>query len=152
GGVQLAAGELERLEDRQHLLDAGDGGQRLALELVLVADDADDGALLAAAEVRLEAQLLDVFQDVLDLFRCRVGSGDDNPCVDSGTPTRSVSEGFANPSLTLRVGKTGAYHTGAGAMGNEPRTVTLSQYSLSAFSALATLGSSRWPSQSTKKM
>ena len=45
--VQLAAGELERLQDRQHLLDAGDGRQRLGLELVLVADDADDGALLA---------------------------------------------------------------------------------------------------------
>ena len=50
--VELAAGELERLQDRQDLLDAGDGRERLGLRLVLVADDADDGALLAAADVR----------------------------------------------------------------------------------------------------
>ena len=32
--VKLPAGQLERLEDRQHLLDAGDGRQRLGLQLV----------------------------------------------------------------------------------------------------------------------
>src|SRR5262249_62143236 len=68
GGLELPAGQLERLEDRQHLLDAGDGRQRLGLQLVLVADDADDGAQRAAAEVRLEAQFLDTLQDVLDLL------------------------------------------------------------------------------------
>ena len=52
--VQFPAGELERLEDRQHLLDAGDGGQRFRLQLVLVADDADDRAMLALAVVRLK--------------------------------------------------------------------------------------------------
>ena len=41
-GVELAAGELERLEDRHDLLDPGDRLERLGLELVLVADDADD--------------------------------------------------------------------------------------------------------------
>src|SRR5262249_8538383 len=61
--VELAAGELERLEDRQHLLDAGDGRERLGLQLVLVADDADDGAQLALAEVGLEAQLADAVED-----------------------------------------------------------------------------------------
>ena len=76
--MELAAGQLERLQDRQHLLDAGDGGQRLGLQLVLVADDADDGALLALAEVRLEAQFLDAFQDVLDLLLGGMGSEDDN--------------------------------------------------------------------------
>ena len=55
--LELAAGQLERLQDRQHLLDAGNGRQRLGLELVLVADDADDRAQLAAAQVRLEAEL-----------------------------------------------------------------------------------------------
>ena len=49
-------------------------GQRLDLEFLLVADDADDGALLAAAEMRFEAQFLDVFQDMLDLLRRGVGS------------------------------------------------------------------------------
>ena len=66
--VELAAGQLERLQDRQHLLDAGNGGQRLGLQLVLVADDADDGALLAPAEVRLEAELRDALEDVIDLL------------------------------------------------------------------------------------
>ena len=74
----LAAGELERLEDRQHLFDAGDGRQRLGLQLALVADDADDGALLAAAEVRLEAQFADALQDVVDLLLGGVGSKNNN--------------------------------------------------------------------------
>ena len=78
GGVELAAGQLERLEDRQHLLDAGNGLQRLGLELVLVADDADDGALLAPAEVRLEAQLADAFENVFDLLVRGVGPENDN--------------------------------------------------------------------------
>ncbi len=51
--VELPAGQLERLHDRQHLLDAGDGLQRLGLQFVLVADDADDGAMLALAQCGL---------------------------------------------------------------------------------------------------
>ena len=77
-GVELAAGQLERLQDRQHLLDAGDGRQRLGLQLVLVADDADDGAMLAPAEVRLEAQLADALEDVVDLGRRRSRFQDDD--------------------------------------------------------------------------
>ena len=72
--MHLPAGELERLEDGQHLLDARDGGQRLGQELVLVADDADDGAQLAFADVRLEAQLPDALQDVVDLGISRIGT------------------------------------------------------------------------------
>ena len=46
----------------------GNGRQRLGLQLVLVADDADDGALFAAAEMRFEAQFADALQDVVDLL------------------------------------------------------------------------------------
>ena len=76
-GVKFPAGQLERLEDRQHLLDAGDGRQRLGLQLVLVADDADDGAQLALAEVRLEAQLAG----------CAPGCGRSAPSWSSGRRT-----------------------------------------------------------------
>ena len=37
------------------------------MQLVLVADDADDGAMLALADVRLEAELVDAVEDVIDL-------------------------------------------------------------------------------------
>ena len=64
--VELAAGQLERLEDRDHLLDPGDRLQRLDLELVLVADDPDDRPRDALAEVRRQAQGLDPLEDMLD--------------------------------------------------------------------------------------
>src|SRR5262249_30196158 len=76
--VTLTASELERLEDGQHLLNAGNGLERLGLELVLIADDADDGAVLAAAEMGLETQLLDALQDVVDLLRGGLRSQNDN--------------------------------------------------------------------------
>ena len=56
----------------------GMADERLGLQLVLVADDADDGALLAPAEVRLEAQLANALQDVVDLLLGRIGSQYDN--------------------------------------------------------------------------
>ena len=40
--VKLAARQLERLQDRQHLLDARNRRQRLRLQLVFIADHADD--------------------------------------------------------------------------------------------------------------
>src|SRR5262249_45917984 len=76
--VELATGQLERLEDRQHLFHAGNGGERLGLELVLIADDADDGAVFAAADVWLEAQLRDALEDVVDLFAGGVGAENDD--------------------------------------------------------------------------
>ena len=66
--MHFAAGQLERLQDRYHLFDAGNGGQRFDLEFVLIADDADDGALFTATEMRFEPQFLDVLQDVVDLL------------------------------------------------------------------------------------
>src|SRR5205823_1708701 len=80
----------------QHLLDAGDGRQRLDLELLLVADDADDGALLAAADVRLEPQFADALLDVLDLFRGGVGLEDDDH-GGAGLPRVSESPGRPAP-------------------------------------------------------
>ncbi len=92
-GMKLPAGELERLEDRQDLLDAGNGRQRLGPELVLVADDADDGADLAAAEVRLETQLADAFENVLDLLFGEIGSENDN---HNWSGVRSQEPGLRN--------------------------------------------------------
>src|SRR5262249_53397092 len=46
GRVELPAGQLERPQDRQHLLDAGDGCEGLHADLFLLADNADDGAQL----------------------------------------------------------------------------------------------------------
>ena len=46
--VELAAGEFERLEDGEHLLDAGNRGEVLGARLRFVADDADDGAAFTA--------------------------------------------------------------------------------------------------------
>ena len=77
-GVKFPAGQLERLEDRQHLLDAGYGQERLDLQFALVADDADDGAHLAAAEVRLEPQFTNALQNVFNVFFGGVGTENDN--------------------------------------------------------------------------
>jgi hypothetical protein len=43
--VEIAAGELEGLEDADHLIHAGQQLERLVLDGPVVADDADDGAL-----------------------------------------------------------------------------------------------------------
>src|SRR5262249_11527943 len=87
--VELTAGELERLEDGQHLLDAGDGGQRLGLELVLGAGDADDRAQLTLAEWGIEAQLADAVEDVVDLFAGGVGPENDDHGGVRGPWTRN---------------------------------------------------------------
>ena len=64
--MELAAGELERLEDRHDLLDAGDRLQRLDLELILVADHPDDRPRDPLAEVGRQAQGRDPLEHVLD--------------------------------------------------------------------------------------
>ena len=67
--MKLPAGQLERLQDRQNLFDSRQGGQRLGLQLALVANHADDGAQFSAAQVGTQAKLLDSLQDVIDLRR-----------------------------------------------------------------------------------
>src|SRR5690606_14903014 len=81
--AEISAGELEGLEDRDDLLDAVDGRERLGLELVLVADDSDDRPGDPLAEVGREAQLLDPPDDVLDLLwrRMRLQHDDHRPLI-----------------------------------------------------------------------
>ena len=67
-GVELAAGELVGLEDRHDLLDAGDRLERLDLQLVLVADHADDGSRDPLAEVGRETHRFDPLEDVVNDF------------------------------------------------------------------------------------
>ena len=76
--LEFAARELEWLHDRENLFDAGDGGEVLRLRLRLVADDADDGAALAATHVRGEAEFLDALDDVFDLFERGVRPNNEN--------------------------------------------------------------------------
>ena len=53
----------------ENLFDSRQGGQRLGLQLALVANHADDGAQFSAAQVGTQAKLLDSLQDVIDLRR-----------------------------------------------------------------------------------
>ncbi len=75
--LEVAAHELERLEDPNDLLDT-----RQALELervddLAVPDDADDGLDLTARQVRLGAGLGEQIDDVLNVFGRRVVAHDD---------------------------------------------------------------------------
>src|SRR6185436_16049050 len=66
--ADLAARELERLEDRHHVLHALQRLERLEAGLeAIVPDRADDGALLPATHVRPETERLDTPTDVLDV-------------------------------------------------------------------------------------
>src|SRR5205823_5950440 len=76
--MELTAGQLERLEDRQHLFHAGNGSQRLDLKLALLADHTDDRPQLPLADMRSISQFLDTLQDMINLFRSGVGTDDDN--------------------------------------------------------------------------
>ena len=68
GRAHLAARQLERLEDRHHALHALQRLERLESRLEpVVADRADDRALLSAAHVRPESERLDAATDVLDV-------------------------------------------------------------------------------------
>ncbi len=82
--VELPAGQLERLEDRHHLLDPGDRLQRLDLELVLVADHADDRPRDPLAQVRRQAQGRDPLEHVLDDLRRRMRLQHDDHSGSSG--------------------------------------------------------------------
>ena len=79
-GLDLAAGELVRLEDRHDLLDARERLQRLQARLAaLVADGADDVALDAVDDVRLVAEVADPLEDLVELlFRGALAHDDDH--------------------------------------------------------------------------
>ena len=76
--MKLARRELEGLQDRQNLLNAGNGREGLRLQLVFIADDADDRPPFAPADMRPIPQLLNAFQDMVDLLLRGIGPNDDD--------------------------------------------------------------------------
>ena len=66
-GRELARDELVRLEDRQHLLDAGVALERQRREQLALADGADHGRLAAGSDERAAAGLLEARDDVVHL-------------------------------------------------------------------------------------
>jgi hypothetical protein len=76
--AELARRELVRLEHRRHRLDPGERAERELGEQPLVADAADDGAALAAREVRAQAGALHALDDVIELGVGDVGARDDD--------------------------------------------------------------------------
>jgi hypothetical protein len=60
------------------ILGWGCASQRLGAQLVLVADDADDGTKGAAAQVGFQPQILDPPNDVVNLLVGGAGLQDDN--------------------------------------------------------------------------
>src|SRR5438094_10474933 len=66
-GRQLARDELVRLEDRQHLLDAGVAFERQRREQLSLADRADHGRLAPRRDERRAAGLLEPRHDLLHL-------------------------------------------------------------------------------------
>src|SRR5690606_34655040 len=76
--TELAGNELVRLHDRRDGFDSGDGSDGALANGVLWPDDPDDGADGAAADLRLQAPLLDAIDNVLNLFLRRIRSGDDD--------------------------------------------------------------------------
>ena len=77
-GVHLPTCQLERLEDGQHLLHARHGLQRLRLQLLLIANDAEDGPLLTVDAMGAQTQVLDTAEDIIDLLWCGFRLQDNN--------------------------------------------------------------------------
>ena len=77
-GRELARRQLVRFQDRRDRLHAGERAKRNLLEQRLVADAADDRAVLAAREVRAHAGRLDALANVVDLGVGDFGAGDDD--------------------------------------------------------------------------
>ena len=76
-GRDLARDELVRLQDRQHLLDAGEALERERREQLALADRPDHGCVAAVADVRAGAGLLEARDDLVDLLGGRLRSHDD---------------------------------------------------------------------------
>ena len=67
-GRELARDELVRLEDRQHLLDAGEALERQRREQLALADRADHGRLAAGRDERRAAGLVEARDDLVHLL------------------------------------------------------------------------------------
>ena len=70
-GRDLTRDELVRLQDRQHLLDAGIALERQRRQQLALADRADHGRLAPARDARVHARLLQPREHVLGLVRRR---------------------------------------------------------------------------------
>ena len=68
-GVGFVAGQLIGWQHGNHVGHAGDRPQRSVLQLGFVADDADDRAIGAAAQMGLQAERFHPLDDVVDLRR-----------------------------------------------------------------------------------
>ena len=66
-GVRVARGQFVRLQNGDHVRDAGDRFERFGRQLLLVTDDADNRAKRAAAEMGFEPQRFDPIHHMLDL-------------------------------------------------------------------------------------
>src|SRR6185369_9113833 len=74
----FAAGELIGRKDGDDFGDAGNGAEGLGLELLLIADDTDNCAVGAAAQMSLEAEGFDALNDVVYLVVAGAGFEDDD--------------------------------------------------------------------------
>ena len=83
-GDDLAADQLVRLENRQHLLDPGIALERQQRELLAVADRADHGRLAAALDARLDPVLGEPREHVLGLIGGRRRAHHDQQLGRSG--------------------------------------------------------------------
>ena len=70
--AELARDELVRLQDRQHLLDAGEALERQRREQLALADRADHGRIAPVADVRARARLLQPRDDLVHLLGGRL--------------------------------------------------------------------------------
>ncbi len=93
--MEVAAGELERLQDADDLLDAGQQLEGVIFDRAVVADDADDRALGALGEVGLVAERLHLAHHVLDLGGRGVVLHDDDHLAISCSAVEAVASGAA---------------------------------------------------------
>src|SRR5439155_649594 len=102
-GPELAARELERLGDRDDLVDAAEVREGLAVGVRVGADDADERSLLAARKLGLEADLVHAIDHGVDLA---VGGGvahHDDQVIDALHESRSDLIAFAPRKYTNRI-------------------------------------------------
>jgi len=71
--VEFPLASLNGFMIGKHLLHAGNGLERFGLQFVLVADDTDNGPMLALAEVRLQAEFLDPVNDMVNFGSGAIG-------------------------------------------------------------------------------
>src|SRR5216683_562425 len=102
-GAELATCELERLGDRDDLVDAAEVREGLAVGVGVGADDADQRSLLATGELGLQADLMHAVDHRVDLA---IGGGvphHDDHEIDALHESRSALIAFAPRRSTNRI-------------------------------------------------